>query len=71
VIAGLRPVPRQAFGLEGIEGENARGNVRQDELQGFREFADAMLSYGEATLAKALERGALQEVKADEQDLSK
>ena len=51
--------------------KSARGNVRQDELQGFRQLADAMLNYDDATLAKALENGALQEVSTDAQDLSK
>ena len=60
----------KAFFVYGFS-KSARGNVRQDELQGFRQLADAMLNYDDATLAKALESGALQEVRTDEQDLSK
>ena len=60
----------KAFFVYGFS-KSARGNVRQDELEGFRQLADAMLSYDDATLAKALESGALQEVRTDEQDLSK
>jgi hypothetical protein len=60
----------KAFFVYGFP-KSARGNVREDELQGFRQLADAMLSYDDAALAKALEAGALQEVVVDGQDLSK
>jgi hypothetical protein len=40
-------------------------------LQGFGQLADAMLNYGDATVTKALESGAPQEVGTDAQDLSK
>ena len=60
----------KAFFVYGFP-KSARGNVCQDELQGFRQLADAMLNYDDATLAKALENGALQEVSTDAQDLSK
>jgi hypothetical protein len=60
----------KAFFVYGFP-KSARGNVRKDELQGFRQLADEMLNYDNAALAKALESGALQEVRTDEQDLSK
>ena len=50
--------------------KNARSNIRKDELAGFRELADFMLSYDQSALKKALGSGAIVEVKCDEQDLS-
>ena len=60
----------KAFFVYGFP-KSARGNIRKDELKGFRELADAMLGYDRPALAKALKSGALLEVKCDEQDLSK
>lgn len=50
--------------------KNARTNIRQDELQGFRQLAEEVLGYSNAALARAVHEGALIEVKNDDQDLS-
>ncbi|MEX0923254.1 MAG: type II toxin-antitoxin system RelE/ParE family toxin [Rhodovibrionaceae bacterium] len=49
--------------------KNAQDNIRQNELKGFKALAQEMLGYDTAALAKALQRGALVEVKCDEEDL--
>lgn len=51
--------------------KSSRGNLREDELKGFRELAGVMLGYDEAALAKALVSGAIVEVKHHDEDLSK
>ena len=51
--------------------KSARGNIRKDELKGFKELASAMLGYDKAVLTKALKSGAIVEVKCNEQDVSK
>lgn len=48
--------------------KNTRDNVRQDELQGFKELAEQVLGYDDADLAKAVRNGALNEVKCDEEN---
>ena len=58
----------KAFFVYGFP-KSARGNIHQDELRGFRQLADAMLGYDDRMLAKALDSGALQEVRTHAQDL--
>jgi hypothetical protein len=60
----------KAFFVYGFP-KSARGNIHQDELRGFRQLADAMLGYDDKMLAKALDSGALQEVRTHAQDLPK
>lgn len=60
----------KAFFVYGFP-KSARGNLRADELKGFRELADQMLGYDDAALGKALKSGAIVEVQCDEQDVSK
>ncbi len=60
----------KAFFVYGFP-KSARGNIRADELKGFRMLAAEMLDHDPATLAKALKSGAILEVQCDEQDLSK
>ncbi len=59
----------KAFFVYGFA-KGARGNVRRDELTGFRELADQMFGYDDAALAKALRGSAIVEVQGDDQDLS-
>jgi len=59
----------KAFFVYGFP-KSARGNIRKDELRGFRELASVMLAFDEPALAKALESRAIVEVICDEQDLS-
>ena len=58
----------KAFFVYGFP-KSARGNVRTDELKGFRELAGAMFGFDDAAPAQALASGAIQEVPCDEQDL--
>lgn len=51
--------------------KNKRDNIRKDEVRGFRELAATMLGYSDVDLEKALDSGALQEVKSDDQDVSR
>lgn len=51
--------------------KSARGNIRKDELKGFRELADVMLGYDATAVAKAVKSGALVEIDCHEEDLSK
>lgn len=51
--------------------KNSRGNLRRDELKGFKELAVQLLGYDEAALAKSLKGGAILEMKCDGQDVSK
>ena len=51
-----------AFFVYGLPKSN-RSNLREDELKGFRELAEVLLSYDEAALAKALRSGTIVEVK--------
>ncbi len=51
--------------------KGARGNIRRDELSGFRELAAQMLGYDDAALAEAPRGDAIVEVQGDDQDLSK
>jgi len=51
----------RAFFVYGFS-KSARSNLRPDELQGFRELADEMLSYDNDALAAAMAAGALIEV---------
>ena len=51
--------------------KSARGNIRADELKGFKALAEVMLGFDEAALGMALESGAIIEVRCDEQNLSK
>lgn len=60
----------KAFFVYGFP-KSARGNIRTDELKGFKELADQMLGYDDAALAKALKSGAILELACDEQDVSK
>ena len=60
----------KAFFVYGFP-KSARGNIRADELKGFKELADQMLGYDDAALGKALKSGAIVEVQCDEQDVSK
>ena len=60
----------KAFFVYGFP-KSARGNIRADELKGFRMLAAEMLAHDDAALAKALKSGAILEVQCDEQDLSK
>lgn len=48
--------------------KNVRDNVRKDELQGFKELADEMLLYDDAARKRAIQSGALIEVKSDDED---
>ena len=50
--------------------KSARGNIREDELKGFKELASVMLGYDKSVLTKALRSGAIVEVKCNEQDVS-
>lgn len=59
----------KAFFVYGFP-KNRRDNIRKDEEQGFKHLAEKMLGYSDAELEKALESGALKEVKSDGQDLS-
>ena len=60
----------KAFFIYGFP-KSARGNIRKDELTGFKGLADVMLRYDKAALAKALKSGALVEVKCNEEDVPK
>lgn len=60
----------KAFFVYGFP-KSSRGNIRKDELKGFKALADVMLGCDGSALAKALKSGALVEVTGDEQDLSK
>ena len=51
--------------------KSARGNIRKDELRGFKELADVMLGYNAAAVAEAVKSGALIEVNCHEEDVSK
>lgn len=51
--------------------KSARGNIRKDELRGFRDLADIMLGHDDAAVAKAVKSGVLTEVNCDEEDVSK
>ena len=51
--------------------KSARGNIRKDELKGFKELANVMLGYDKVALANAVKSGAIGEVQCDDQDLSK
>lgn len=42
--------------------------MRKDELQGFKELAGEMLLYDDAALKRAIQSGALIEVKSDDKD---
>ncbi|MFQ5785977.1 MAG: type II toxin-antitoxin system RelE/ParE family toxin [Alphaproteobacteria bacterium] len=55
----------KAFFVYGFS-KSARGNIRKDELKGFKELADLVLGYDKAALTKALKSGAIVEVKCDE-----
>jgi hypothetical protein len=59
----------RAFFVYGFA-KSARATIRPDELLGFKRLAAEMLGYDDATLAKAVASGALEEVSSDEQDLS-
>ena len=50
--------------------KSKRDNIRKDELTGFKNLANEMLGYSEATLARSLEVGAIVEVKCDEKTIS-
>lgn len=41
--------------------KSARGDIRADELKGFKALADVMLGFDDAALDKALESGAILE----------
>lgn len=60
--AGTRAVFAYGFA------KNERSNIRDDELADFRKLAAAILTYGDADLAIAIETGALIEV-SDAQNL--
>lgn len=60
----------KAFFVYGFP-KNARGNLRMNELKGFKELADVILGYDKTALAKALKTGAIVEVTCHEQDVSK
>ena len=60
----------KAFFVYGFP-KSAHGNIRADELKGFRMLAAEMLAHDDAALTKALKSGAILEVQCDEQDLSK
>lgn len=45
--------------------KSARGNIREDELTGFRTLANEMFGYDTVALAKALKSGAIVEVECD------
>ncbi len=49
--------------------KSARGNIRKDELRGFKDLADVMLGYDDAAVAEALKSGVLTEVNCHEKDL--
>ncbi|MEX1036799.1 MAG: type II toxin-antitoxin system RelE/ParE family toxin [Sneathiella sp.] len=51
--------------------KNRQGNIKRDELQGFRDLADEMLGYDSRALSKARKSGAIIEVTCDEKDISK
>ncbi len=55
----------KAFFVYGFP-KSARGNVRKDELHGFKELAGAMFEYDASALAQAVKAGALSEVNCDE-----
>ena len=55
----------KAFFVYGFS-KSARGNIRKDELKGFKELADVMLDYDKAALTKALKSGAIVEVNCNE-----
>jgi hypothetical protein len=57
----------RAFFVYGFP-KSERESIRKDELEGFRKLAGEMLGYDDATLAKAVKGGALQEVRSDEQE---
>lgn len=60
----------KAFFVYGFA-KSGRSNIRKDELNAFKELADVMLGFDKTALTKALRSGAIEEVKDDEQDLSK
>ncbi len=60
----------RAFFVYGFA-KNVRDNIRSDELSAFKELAGEMFGYDDDAIAKALETGAIVEVKCDEQNLSK
>ena len=60
----------KAFFVYGFP-KNTRGNIRKDELQGFKELAAVMLGYDKTALAKAVKSGAIVEVNCHEQNVSK
>ena len=60
----------KAFFVYGFP-KNTRGNIRKDELQGFKELAVVMLGYDKTALAKAVKSGAIVEVNCHEQNVSK
>ena len=55
----------KAFFVYGFP-KNARSNIREDELKGFRDLANVMLGYDKTALAKALRAGAIVEVTCHE-----
>jgi hypothetical protein len=57
----------KAFFVYGFP-KNARGNVRKDELQGFKELANEILHYDDSALNRAVQVGALIEVGDDDKD---
>ncbi len=58
----------KAFFVYGFS-KSAQDNIRTDELKGFKALADEMFGYDKSALGKALESGAIVEVKCDEQDV--
>lgn len=59
----------KAFFVYGFP-KNRRDNIRRGEEQGFRLLAEEMLGYGDTEIERALESGALKEVRDDDEDLS-
>jgi hypothetical protein len=45
--------------------KSARGNIRKDELKGFKTLANEMLGYDRPALARALQSGAIVEVRCE------
>ena len=60
----------KAFFVYGFP-KSARGNVRKDEMTGFKRLANMMFGYDKTALAKALRNGALVEVECHEEDVPK
>lgn len=58
---------QRAFFVYGFP-KGDRSNITNTELEGFKELATEMLGYDKGALEKAIESGALQEVKYDEHD---